>query len=232
MEGPRAPGAHPASDAERTIALVPVRHLERAKSRLGGALDAEERTSLATTFVARTLAALTELCERGDIAGIVVASGDPAVLAFAGGTGATPLPVPGVDLVADLSAAREIAMVQGASAILVVPIDLAAVSAGTLAAVLGAARGAVAGGAPVVALVPDRRGEGTNVLFVSPPRAIAFAFGPDSRARHARAAAAAGAAFVEVGGPLGLDLDTPDDLADAAAAAALAPPVATAGGRR
>ena len=210
----------------RTVALVPVRHLERAKSRLGEALDAEERATLATALLDRTLAALAELRASGSIDGIVVASGDPAVLSVAVACGATPLPVPGTDLVADLRAARELAIVGGATAVLVVPIDLAAVSAAALGAVLDAA-GTAGGGwsaAPVVALVQDRRGEGTNVLYVSPPRAIAFAFGPGSRVRHARAAAAAGAVLVELDGPLVLDLDTPDDLAAAGGATAISGP--------
>jgi 2-phospho-L-lactate guanylyltransferase len=189
MDGRDGSGTRPAGPV-RTIALVPVRHLERAKSRLGEALDAEERAMLATTLVERTLGALVELRAHGGIEGLVVASGDPSVLAVAVRRDGTPLPVPGVDLVADLEAARELAIAQGATAVLVVPIDLAAVSAAAL-------------------------GEGTNVLYVSPPRAIPFAFGPGSRARHAGAAVAAGVALVEVAGPLALDLDTPEDLAAA-----------------
>jgi 2-phospho-L-lactate guanylyltransferase len=216
MDGRDGSGTRPAGPV-RTIALVPVRHLERAKSRLGEALDAEERAMLATTLVERTLGALVELRAHGGIEGLVVASGDPSVLAVAVRRDGTPLPVPGVDLVADLEAARELAIAQGATAVLVVPIDLAAVSAAALGEVLDAAAAAAgdAPGAQVVALVPDRRGEGTNVLYVSPPRAIPFAFGPGSRARHAGAAVAAGVALVEVAGPLALDLDTPEDLAAA-----------------
>ncbi|MBA2300818.1 MAG: hypothetical protein H0W22_08625, partial [Chloroflexi bacterium] len=37
-------------------------------------------------------------------------------------------------------------------------------------------------------------------------------FGGESRAAHTAAAAAAGAGFVELDGPLRQDLDTPDDL--------------------
>jgi 2-phospho-L-lactate guanylyltransferase len=68
---------------------------------------------------------------------------------------------------------------------------------------------------PLVALVPDRHGRGTNALLVAPPAAIEFAFGGDSRAAHADCAAQAGARYVEIDGPLTLDLDTPDDLLQA-----------------
>jgi 2-phospho-L-lactate guanylyltransferase len=77
-------------------------------------------------------------------------------------------------------------------------------------------------------MVPDRAGEGTNVLLVSPPRAIDDAFGPGSRGRHAAAARAAGAILVEMDGPLALDLDTPEDLAAAPDAEAIADAAAEA----
>ena len=70
----------------------------------------------------------------------------------------------------------------------------------------------------LVALVTDRAGTGTNVLLVAPPDAIDFHFGVDSRAVHATAAHAAGAAYLEIAGPLDLDLDTPEDLLAAEAA--------------
>ena len=64
----------------------------------------------------------------------------------------------------------------------------------------------------------DRAGSGTNVLLVAPPDVIGFRFGDGSRAAHAAAARAAGAVYVEIAGPLDLDLDTPDDLLVAEAA--------------
>jgi 2-phospho-L-lactate guanylyltransferase len=107
----------------------------------------------------------------------------------------------------------------GADAVLVVPVDLPAVSPDELARVLDEARALLGSGAEgvarahaLVALVTDRAGTGTNLLLVAPPAAIPFHFGEGSRAAHAAAARAAGAAYLEIEGPLGLDLDTPDDL--------------------
>jgi len=113
--------------------------------------------------------------------------------------------------------------------VLVVPGDLPAVTAEELARIVAAARthlaspgaAGTAGGSParaLVALVTDRAGSGTNVLLVAPPDAIAFRFGVGSRAAHAAAAHAAGAVYLEITGPLDLDLDTPDDLLLAEAA--------------
>ena len=61
-------------------------------------------------------------------------------------------------------------------------------------------------------LATDRHGTGTNALGLRPPEVIDFAFGPGSRLAHRAAAEAAGATYTEVGGPLTVDLDTPEDL--------------------
>jgi 2-phospho-L-lactate guanylyltransferase len=64
-----------------------------------------------------------------------------------------------------------------------------------------------------VAIVPDRHGEGTNALVLTPPTAIRPAFGEGSCARHVAAAREAGVPFaVEELASLALDLDTPADL--------------------
>jgi 2-phospho-L-lactate guanylyltransferase len=63
-------------------------------------------------------------------------------------------------------------------------------------------------------IVPDRHGQGTNALLLTPPDVMAPAFGPGSFARHAARARAAGAAIrVADVSSLGLDVDTPEDLA-------------------
>src|SRR5437773_592566 len=62
---------------------------------------------------------------------------------------------------------------------------------------------------PLVANVPDRHRRGTNALLLAPPDTIDTCFDGDSRAAHAAAAREAGAALVELDGPLTLNLDTP-----------------------
>jgi len=66
--------------------------------------------------------------------------------------------------------------------------------------------------------VSDRHGRGTNALLLSPPGLVMPAFGEDSRAAHRAAATAARARWLELDGPLALDVDTPADLLLAAAA--------------
>ena len=71
-------------------------------------------------------------------------------------------------------------------------------------------------------IVPDRHGSGTNALLLTPPYAIMPAFGTGSFARHAALAARAGPRCARCRS-LGLDVDTPDDLAALRAALAARP---------
>lgn len=203
----------------RTIAIVPVRALEGAKSRLGDVLDAEERRDLVVGLLARTLEAL------GGASGIdaaVVVSSDEAVLEIARDHGAIPLRQLGGGLNAALEQARTVAVELGAGQVVVLPGDLPAVTAAAIDRLVDAVGEAPDGeSAGAVILVPDRHGRGTNALVLRPPGVIPFAFGGDSRLAHAGLARAAGARYEELGGPLDLDVDTPEDLllADAASAA-------------
>lgn len=191
----------------RIAAIIPVGTLEAAKSRLGGALDAEERQDLAERFLTRTLGAALAVDRLADV---LVVSPDREVLQRAAEMGARTLRQRTSGLNAGLAEAREDVVAGGAGAILVLPIDLPFVTADAIAAVLAP----IDRGGPDarVVLVTDRHGTGTNVLALRPPDAIDFRFGPDSRQAHREAAAAAGAAYIEIGGPLAFDLDTPADL--------------------
>jgi len=102
-------------------------------------------------------------------------------------------------------------MERGATRVLLVPGDCPALDPAELDELLEDAEG-VAG--PDVVIVPDRHGDGTNALLLTPPDAIGPAFGPGSRERHERLAAEAGATCAAIDVPtLGLDVDTVDDLA-------------------
>ncbi|HYN70443.1 MAG TPA: 2-phospho-L-lactate guanylyltransferase [Candidatus Eisenbacteria bacterium] len=215
------------ADFSRTWAVVPIRGLETAKTRLGGDLDPEERRSLVTELLRRTLVATRDA---STIAGTVVVTMDPAAAAIANRHRAIGLleRVPG-GLNAAIEAARSVAIARGASAVLVLPADLPAVSAAALDELIETAReaatareqvsatnGAAANG--LVLVVPDRHGAGTNALLVSPPDAVAPRFGDSSRAAHREAARDAGMRYLELDGPLSLDVDTPADLLVAEAA--------------
>jgi len=193
-------------EARRVVAVVPVGTLDGAKSRLGETLDAEERRDLATRLLARTLEAA--LATPG-IDEVLVVTPDDEVRQLAARAGARPIRQQSQGLNVGLRQARDEVLASGGDALLVVPIDLPLISAEALQAVLAPLDDRTR---PLVVLVPDRHGRGTNALLVAPPDAIEFGFGGDSRRAHAACAADAGARFVELDGPLSLDLDTPDDL--------------------
>lgn len=191
----------------RFAAIIPVGSLEATKTRLAGALDAEERQDLAEQLLTRTVTAALAV-ER--IEDVLVISPDRDVLRRAADLGARTLRQRSRGLNAGLADARADVVAGGADAILVLPIDLAFVAAEAIDAVLDAF--SRSGSPRCVVLVTDRHGSGTNLLLLRPPDAVEFAFGPDSRAAHRLAAEAAGAAYVEVAGPLEIDIDTPADL--------------------
>jgi 2-phospho-L-lactate guanylyltransferase len=181
--------------------------LEDAKSRLGRALDAEERQDLAERLVHRTVTAAMRVEGLSDV---LVVSPDREVIQAAAELGARTLRQRSDGLNAGLVAGRDDVVAGGADALLVLPIDLAFVSAETVADVLAALTEPDA--PAVVVLVTDRHGTGTNVLGLRPPGVIDFQFGPDSRRAHRASAEALGATYVEVDGPLVFDIDTPADL--------------------
>ena len=189
----------------RIAAIIPVGTLAGAKSRLGETLDAEEREDLVDGLLARTVLAATAVDRLADV---LVASPDRDVLRRAAELGARTLRQRSRGLNAGLAEARADVVAGGAKAILVLPIDLPFVTSEAVAAILAPLAGDAA---RAVVLVTDRHGTGTNALALRPPDVIDFAFGPGSRRAHRAAAEAAGARYVEIGGPLTVDLDTPDD---------------------
>lgn len=202
---------------ESVWAAVPIRGLATAKTRLGPELDPTTRRRLVEAMLRRTLAATRDA---RSVAGTVVVTKDPDVAGLAHDHRAVGLVerLPGLNEA--IEAAGSVAIARGATAMLVLPADLPAVSAAAIDAFVAAAAAALApeGERGLVALVTDRHGRGTNALVLSPPAVIRPAFGEDSRAAHRRAADAAGARYIEVDGPLALDVDTPADLLVAAAA--------------
>ena len=202
------------ADLSRTWALVPIRGLETAKTRLGGDLDAEERRDLVVDLLRRTLRATRDARR---MAGTIVVTMDPAAAGIARDHGAIGLVERAPGLNGAIVAARSLAIARGATAVVVLPADLPAIDAGAVDALVAAAADPQVGVGPtdspgVVVIVADRHGSGTNALLVSPPLLVDPMFGVASLELHRAAAAGAGARLVELDGPLALDVDTPDDL--------------------
>jgi 2-phospho-L-lactate guanylyltransferase len=189
----------------RIAAIVPVATFEDAKSRLGRTLDAEERQDLTERLLTTTIRAALAVSRLDDV---LVVSPDRDVLRRAAELGARTLRQRSRGLNAGLDEARADVVAGGADALVVLPIDLAFISAGAIDDILEP----LAGAERVVALVTDRHGTGTNALALRPPDVIGFSFGAGSRAAHRDATEVAGARFAGIDGPLAFDIDTPDDL--------------------
>ncbi len=182
----------------RTIAILPVKTFGRAKQRLTGGFS--NRPELAAAMVADVLHALAQVPELDEV---IVVTAEPG----ATGTGAVIVHDP-VEAGQSAAALRGIdaALERGAERVLLVPGDCPALDPDEVSALLAHDAGVV--------IVPDRHGHGTNALLLAPPDVMEPAFGEGSFARHTARARAAGAALrVAEVRSLGLDVDTPDDLA-------------------
>ena len=200
----------------RATAIIPVKRFGAAKQRLLEALDRPGRAALVKAMLADVLAATAsaELTER-----VIVVTGERRAERIALGHARRAAPVEvfrdpqdlGQPEAATLGIVR--AMALGAGCVALLPGDCPLLDPAELDAALERMRSGR------VAIVPDRHGSGTNALLLSPPDAIGPAFGPGSCARHADRARRAGhEVAVEPLDSLGLDVDTPDDLATLAAA--------------
>lgn len=191
----------------RTLAILPVKRFELAKTRLGDQLGAGERRLLAEAMVSDVLDAL--LAAPG-LAAVVVVTNEEAVAAIAGSLGATVLADPsesGQSAAALVGIAHALEL--GFDRVLLVPGDCPALDGRALSVLLDRVSPT-----PAVTIVADRHGSGTNALLLSPPDAIEPGFGPGSFERHRRRASAAGASWhAEALPALLLDVDTPEDLA-------------------
>lgn len=200
MPSPARPGGGP------VVAIVPVGSLDGAKSRLGEVLDAEERLDLTLRLARATIGAAVAAEQVDDV---LVITPDETVRSLALELGARPILQRDNGLNHGLVAARGEAIAAGAVAILILPIDLPDVTPAAIDAVAATLEEPQR---PLVAIVPDRHGRGTNALLIAPPDAIDLCYGGASAIAHQAAARAVGARLVVLDGPLTLDLDTPDDL--------------------
>jgi 2-phospho-L-lactate/phosphoenolpyruvate guanylyltransferase len=191
----------------RTAAVLPVKSFANAKQRLGEAVGADDRQQLAAAMVGDVLAALRGIPGLDDV---IVVTAEPTAATEAARIGATVVDDP-AEQGQSAAANRGIdtALARGAERTLLVPGDCPALDRDEVAELLGRATEE-----PSVVIVPDRHGSGTNALLLTPPTAVEPSFGAGSFARHAALAHAAGATVKVCDLPsLGLDVDTPDDLA-------------------
>jgi 2-phospho-L-lactate guanylyltransferase len=170
------------------VAIVPVKELAAAKSRLRTVLAPAERSALVLDLLGRVVAA----CADAGLP-VTVVSPDPAVHRVAAGLGAHPLDDGGRDLTGAVALA--LAHHASAEAAVVLAGDLPYVTADDVLGVLAAA--------DPLAIVAAADGT-TNAVAARPPGAFTPAYGPGSALRH-------GGRRVR-SARLERDLDTPADL--------------------
>ncbi|CAG0944458.1 2-phospho-L-lactate guanylyltransferase [Gammaproteobacteria bacterium] len=187
-----------------TWALLPIRSLEGAKSRLAALLDADERATLARCLAQGVIDAAR--AARG-IDAVAVVTGDTAARALAESAACRWLPDdPALGLSGNVDAAMALLAAEGARTVVVVPADLPLLAPADIEALL-------AGHGPGVTVVPAATDGGTNALAMTPPGAAPCRFGRDSASRHLQAALERGVAARQVAVPgFARDLDTEDDV--------------------
>jgi 2-phospho-L-lactate guanylyltransferase len=177
--------------------LVPVKDFSRAKVRLAGVLDAADRAALARGMAERVVAAAAPLP-------VWCVCDDQAVADWAVSVGARVEWTPGRGLNGAVQAATEQRAAEGVGRVVVAHSDLPFAT--------GLAE--LADAAPdEMVIVPDRRGQGSNVVSVPTGRGFRFAYGTGSFDRHCDEAARCSLSVrVLHAEHLGWDVDEPDDL--------------------
>ena len=187
-------------------AIIPVKPLKHAKSRLSPALSPDQRFELAQAMLRHVLSVTTALQA---VSGVLVISRDTKALAIAREQGAKTLQEGALsNLNPALLRATMVVKSWRADAALILPADLPFINAEDI-------RGMIALSVDrSIVIATDSARDGTNALLVRPPDAIEFAYGSGSFRRHFASAETAGLqAFTYESGRLALDIDLPADLA-------------------
>lgn len=205
----RATSSHQAGHRQQPVhAIVPMKALAHAKSRLAASLSPAERYKLALTMFQSVL---TILCAaQSHIQTIWVVSRDPLVLDIAAQASAEAVYDTTTDLNAALHLGRAAAITARATALLVVPADVPLLTTQDIAALVALLP---QNGPATCVLAPNANQTGTNALGLTLPTPMPFLFGSDSFARHLHTARQLGLHLQVYHSPtLALDVDTPADL--------------------
>lgn len=193
-------------------AIIPVKSLSESKKRLAHLLSAEQRADLVRGLMRHVL---TVVQQAPAITRTAVISSDPRVWVVGEALGVTIIQEEAPpDLNTAVARAFEIARHHEAAGVLILPVDLPYVTVEDISLMIATGLGPPSDGARgVMAVAPDKAGEGTNALFLCPAQEFEFHFGPQSLQCHIHEALAREIAIRLVYTPgLQFDLDTAEDL--------------------
>ncbi len=163
------------ADGRSVTAIVPVKLLAQAKTRLG--LPIVRRQELALAFALDTVAAL---CGSPLVSGVLVVTSDADVTAHVQDYPVSVAPDDGRGLLGAVHAGAQAAATWHPDAgVAVVPADLPCLRPADVTQVLTLATAAPG------AFVPDRSGTGTTLLIYRAGHDAIARYGPDSAAKHA-----------------------------------------------
>lgn len=187
-------------------AIVPVKPLNRAKSRLAPVLAAEVREQLATEMLSHTVAVLERSAA---VSGILVISRDSRALVVARKHGARTVQESGTPaLSASLERATQMIASWNAQAVLILPADLPLLAEEDLRTLVDLGRYHQS-----LVITPDRHEYGTNAVLMRPPSLLPAQLGNGSFHQYVSSGEALKATVhIFRSERLMLDLDTPDDL--------------------
>ncbi len=187
-------------------AIIPVKPLRLAKSRLSAMLTPEERQHFAEVMFRHVLGVLQSVPQ---ITGTLVISRDNHALAVAREYGAKTIQESGTpELNPALMRATSVIASWRSEAVLILPADLPLVSANDIIDIVRLGQEV-----PSVVIATDRNKDGTNALYIRPPGLIEYAYGPGSYQRHGVLARDAGAVVhVYESERLLQDIDLPEDI--------------------
>lgn len=187
----------------KTVAVVPVKRLNEAKTRLAGVMLPEQRAALTLEMLRHVLDVLT----RSGVVDLIAVVG-PSAEGLNLPTNVTHVGQSTPGLNHAIGQGKEWAIARGTDALMVVLGDLPLLTPDDITSIvqLGSDSG-------TVVLAPDRHNAGTNIMLAHPASLARFAFGIDSYPKHLKLHREAGARVETYISPgTTLDVDTKEDL--------------------
>lgn len=187
-------------------AIIPVKKLDDAKSRLSSLLSKNERREFCLEMLEDVLVAVkTTRCIRWT----VVVSVDPTVLQAAKSFDMVTLMESQPSLNQAVSEAINWCVQNGAKSTLILPADIPLITPRDLNKIFSLGKEAA------MVISPSRSEDGTNALLLTPPNILPTSYGKHSFQRYIKEASRQAISFHTIKLPgIALDIDTVEDLTD------------------